>query len=141
VVGLAAVPSVVLWSAVAARTGQGAGLICACVAQGLALLVPSVVDPAAGAVILAVALGGTFIGITALGTSLGRSSWPGDGNTAVGLLTVLYGIGQIAGPLVATHIALTTGSYRAALPVAAIALLLPSAAFAIRLALARPRTA
>jgi predicted MFS family arabinose efflux permease len=133
-VGLAAAPSVAFWTALASRTGVATALVCACFAQGLALIVPAFASGAAGALVVAFALGATFMGITALGTSLGRSYRPARSTAAIGVLTVLYGIGQIVGPLVATHIALVTGSYRAAMPVAAIALLLPTATFAIRLA-------
>ncbi|HEY0396106.1 MAG TPA: YbfB/YjiJ family MFS transporter [Candidatus Elarobacter sp.] len=142
-VGLAAAPSVAVWTAVASRAGVATALLCACLAQGLALIVPAFAGGAAGALVLAFGLGATFMGITALGTSLGRSYRPARSTAAIGLLTVLYGIGQIIGPLVATQIALVTGSYRAAMPVAASALLLPAVAFGVRLAAVRrrPRTA
>jgi len=135
VVGLAAAPSVVLWSEIAARGGTERAFIASGITQGIALLVPFVAPPIVGVPLLAIGVGGTFIGMTALGTSLGRAYWSGTGNVAVGLLTVLYGIGQIAGPLVATHVALRTGSYRGSLAIAAAAILTSTAAFAIRYAI------
>ncbi len=132
VVGVAAVPSVVPWSALAARAGRERAFIAAGVAQGAALLVPFAVPAIVGVPLLAIGLGGTFIGMTALGTSLGRAYWSGTGNAAVGILTVLYGIGQVVGPLVATQVALRTGSYRGSLAIAAAAILASTAVFAAR---------
>jgi predicted MFS family arabinose efflux permease len=135
VVGLLAVPSAVLWSAAAHRIGLASALCLAFVAQALALLIPSFAGGLIGALAVAIGLGGTFIAIAALSLNLGRSYWPERSDAAAGVLTALYGAGQIAGPLVATHIAVRTGSFRAALPVAAVSLLVPTALFIARLAL------
>lgn len=97
------------------------------------MLASARVGGALGVLVVGVGLGATFMGISSLGTALARDLRPADGNAAIGLLTVLYGIGQIIGPLVATRVALATGSYRGALPLAGIALLAVAVAFAIRL--------
>jgi MFS family permease len=68
-----------------------------------------------------------------LATSLARTYWPEKSNAAIGIMTALYGIGQIVGPLAATRVAIMTGSYRFALPIAGAALLVPTGVFAIRL--------
>lgn len=133
VVGLLAVPSATLWSAAAHRIGVATALALAFIVQGLALLIPSFAGGFTGALAVAVGIGATFIAISALAMNLGRAYWPTPSDAAAGLLTALYGAGQIVGPLVATHIAVRTGTYRAALPLAAIALLLPTALFALRL--------
>jgi predicted MFS family arabinose efflux permease len=135
VVGLLAVPSAALWTAAAHRIGLATALCLAFAAQALALLIPSFAGGFAGALAVAIGIGGTFIAISALALNLGRAYWPERSDAAAGVLTALYGVGQIAGPLVATHIAVRTGSYRAALPVAAAALLIPTALFVLRLAL------
>ena len=132
VVGVFAAPSVVVWSAIGRRVGDERALVLAAIVQCAALVMPLVFPGAIGVLALAFGVGATFMGMTALGTSLGRAYWPARASVAIGVLTVLYGIGQIAGPLIATHIALVTGSYRLALPTAAIALLLPTLAFAGR---------
>src|SRR5450755_396587 len=132
-VGVVTAPSTIWWSAAARRWGLPRALLAACVAQALAMLAPFVLQGAGGAVALAVGLGATFIGISSLGTALGRALRPANGNATIGLLTVLYGVGQIIGPLVATRVALATGSYRFALFIVASGLGLAAAAFALRL--------
>ena len=132
-VGAVTAPSTIWWSAAARRWGLPRALLAACVAQALAMLAPFVLQGAGGAVALAVGLGATFIGISSLGTALGRALRPANGNATIGLLTVLYGVGQIIGPLVATRVALATGSYRFALLIVAGGLGLAAAAFALRL--------
>lgn len=129
VVGVFAAPSVALWTAAARRAGVASALAAAFALQALSLLVPSVAGGLLGALSLAVGLGVTFIGIAALSMSLGRAYWPARSNAAAGVLTVLYGAGQVIGPLVATHVAVRTGSYRAALPLAAAALLVSTGVF------------
>ena len=139
IVGLVAAPSVAVWSVIARRLGNAPAFLAALAVQAAGLLVPAFVAGAGGVLAVAVGLGGTFMGISALGTSLGRAYWPAKSNAAVGVLTVLYGVGQIAGPLFATRVAVVTGSYRAAFPIAAVTLFAATALFAVRLILAARR--
>jgi len=132
-VGAVTAPSTIWWTAAARRWGLPRALLGACVAQSAAMLAPFALHGAAGVIVLAVGLGGTFVGIASLGTAFGRALRPARANATIGLLTALYGAGQVIGPSIATHVALTTGSYRFALLVAAGALGLVSAAFALRL--------
>jgi predicted MFS family arabinose efflux permease len=130
IVGLSAAPSTIWWRAAAARLGLRPALVVACAAQVAGMLAPFVFPGAIGAAVLAVSLGATFVGIVALSTSIARELMPNNFNASIGILTALYGTGQIVGPLVATHIALLTGSYRLALAAAAVALALAATAFA-----------
>ena len=141
VVGLLSVPSAALWTAAAQRIGVAGALTLALVVQAVALLIPSVAGGFAGALSVAIGIGATFIAISALALTLGRAYWPARSNTAAGLLTALYGVGQIAGPLFATHVAVRTGSYRAALPLAAAALLATTAPFVLAYAISSTRWA
>jgi len=141
VVGLIAVPSAALWTAAARRIGVAAALTLALAAQALALLIPSAAGGFTGALAVAIGIGGTFIAISALALTLGRTYWPARSNAAAGVLTALYGVGQIAGPLFATHVAVRTGSYRAALPLAAAALLATTVPFVLAYAISSTRWA
>ena len=131
-VGLVAAPSMMWWGAATRRWGQSKTLVLACIAQTLSMLAPFVLPSAAGAVVLAVGLGGTFIGIAALAMALARNLRPANANGAIGLLTALYGIGQIVAPLIATRIVLVTGSYRLALLISAVALGIATIPFTLR---------
>jgi predicted MFS family arabinose efflux permease len=131
VVGLVAAPSAIFWTWFEHRTGRVTALIAALVAQGIALLAPLLVPAPADAIVVALGLGSTFIGITLLATALGRTYDPQRGVQIVAMLTVWYGVGQIAGPLIATRILVLTGSYRQSLVLAA-ALLAATAAFAVQ---------
>jgi cyanate permease len=57
---------------------------------------------------------------------------PHGTNVALGTLTVVYGVGQIAGPLLAVRVTLATGAYRDALLAAAALLVAAVAIFAWR---------
>jgi predicted MFS family arabinose efflux permease len=122
VVGLVAIPSIAIATWAAQRIGAHRALIFATIVQALTFLGPIVLPGALGVAVIAVGLGGTFIVITALSTTIGRAMWPERSNVIVGLMTVVYGVGQVVGPLFATWVSLTTGSYRGALIDAAIAL-------------------
>jgi predicted MFS family arabinose efflux permease len=122
VVGLVAIPSMAIATWAAQRIGAHRALIVATIVQALTFLGPIVLPGALGVAVIAIGLGGTFIVITALSTGIGRAMWPERSNVIVGLLTVVYGVGQVVGPLFATWVSLTTGSYRGALVDAAIAL-------------------
>lgn len=129
VVGLVAAPSTTLWTAIARRWGMPAALADALIVQGVTLLAPWFVPAPWDALVVAIGLGATFLGITALTNALGRIGRADGGVNAVAVLTVLYGIGQLAGPLIATHIVLLTNSYRPAFAIAGVALLASTALY------------
>ena len=110
VVGLVAIPSMAFVAMATRRFGAPRALIVATAVQALTFLGPILLPGALGVAVIAVGLGGTFIVITALSTAIGRSMAPHRSNFVVGLMTVIYGAGQVAGPLLATWISLTTGS-------------------------------
>ncbi|WP_420346428.1 YbfB/YjiJ family MFS transporter [Pelagibius sp.] len=97
-VGLAAVPSVAFWTWVAGRLGKARGFALACLAEGLGVAL-SVLGSGALSVLLAAALlGGTFMGITALGLVYARSLTAGDPRRSIALMTAAFGLGQMIGP-------------------------------------------
>ena len=70
VVGLAAIPSVALWTWIAHRFGNDRSFAIACLVEGVGVAMGGL-ETSAGAVVASAALlGGTFMGITAWGWSM-----------------------------------------------------------------------
>lgn len=132
-VGLVAAPAAMLWGRAARRLGKGESIVVAMIAQALGLIAPLIVSGLAGVLIVATSLGLTFIGITAVTSALARDLRPRTTNVAIGVLTVVYGVGQIAGPLIAVRVSLATGRYRDGLLAAACLLALGVVVFGTRI--------
>jgi predicted MFS family arabinose efflux permease len=97
-VGLAGIPSVAVWGWVARRIGNGRGFAVACLVEGVGVAL-SVLGSGAAAVLFAAALlGGTIMGITALGLVHARSLSSGDPRRSIALMTAAFGLGQMIGP-------------------------------------------
>ncbi|MGF7125064.1 YbfB/YjiJ family MFS transporter [Rhodococcus sp. BE178] len=98
-VGLAAIPSPLLWAKALRRWSAESLLALALVLQAFSALLPALVAGPVAALIAAILFGGTFMGITllamdsALGLGIPR---------AAAALTAVYGLGQILGPLAVT---------------------------------------
>jgi predicted MFS family arabinose efflux permease len=120
--GVAAVPSVPLWQWLGQRIGLTRAFAAACVveAAGVGASVDWVTAP--GVCAAAVLLGGTFMGLTALGLMSGRALGGGQPQRVISLMTVSFSIGQMAGPFIAGFLAESTGSLRQASLLAAAAL-------------------
>lgn len=110
-VGLAGAPSNWLWGLVARRSDpwramtiafllEAVGVVAAISESRLALV-------AAGGILV----GGTFLGITALGLATGRRLAVGDSGRTVARMTAAFGLGQILGPAAGAWIAERTGSF------------------------------
>ena len=124
VVGMAAIPSGLLWLWVGRRIGVGRAFSCACLAEaaGVALSV-LVLNPAA-ILLSAVLLGGTFVGITALGLVKARDLSTGNARRDLGFMTAAFALGQIIGPTFAGYAYSIDGSFLAPSLTAAAALVL-----------------
>lgn len=125
VVGLGALPSVAFWAWVGRRVGNPAGFALACLVEATGVTI-TVLVPDTGAVLAAaVMLGGTFVGITAVGlfiaTDLARGSGA-DPRRMIALMTGIFGIGQMIGPAFAGYLAEITGTFTAPSLVAAATL-------------------
>ena len=124
IVGLAAAPSVMFWGAVARRLGLSRGFAWAALTQA-AGVVASVAWPSNTGIILAASLlGGTFMGLTALGLMRARELATGEPRRALALLTGSFGVGQIVGPIFAGALYDAFGNLAAASMAAAGALVL-----------------
>lgn len=138
ILGIAAIPSVAVWTVVGRRIGVMPAYAVACLIEA-AGVIASVASTGAVALAAAAAiLGGTFMGITALGLIAGRSLPGGDPRQTLAILTAAFGCGQIVGPVVAGYGHDATGSFLLPSMVAAGALVL-SALIAMALHAKLPR--
>lgn len=130
-VGLAAVPSVPLWARWGRKIGNARAMAAACLveAAGISLLVLS--TSRAGVIVSAVLLGGTIMGITALGLLHARNLSRGDPRATLALLTAAFGLGQIVGPTLAGVLADAMETFAPAMLVSVAALLI-GALFSLR---------
>ncbi len=90
----------------------------------------------AAALLAACLLGGTFMGITALGFAAARALDPRQQRRSFAMITAGFGLGQIAGPSVAGILLDRTHSFAAPSLLAAAAVTI-AAAIAMRLARGR----
>ena len=127
VFGLAAVPSVALWTWIGRRIGNDRSFAVACLVEGTGVAMSVLATSAVAVLASAALLGGTFVGLTALGLIHARSIARGDPRRAVALMTAAFGLGQLIGPAFAGVVYDMTGSLLAP-SLTATAALLASAA-------------
>lgn len=128
VVGIAATPSVTLWSWLARRFSIPTGFAVAAVVEALGVVASVAWPSAIGIFVAAILLGGTFMGLVALGMMRARELTTGDPRRAIALLTGAFGVGQIIGPIFAGALYdyfgdLSVASYAAAAALLAAAVL------------------
>jgi predicted MFS family arabinose efflux permease len=124
VFGVAAAPSVALWSAIATSLGVPRAFAVACVVEAAGVLASVAWRSPTGVFVAAVLVGGTFMGLTALGLIRARALAEGDSRRALALMTGAFGVGQIAGPAFAGVVSDRLGSFAVPSVVAVAALLL-----------------
>ncbi len=123
VVGVTAAPSVALWTRCARRLGAHRVLVVALVVQAVGAALPAVSSSPVVAVIAAALFGSTFLGVVAVTMAVG-STLPVARTAAI--LTAVYGVGQMLGPLVVAPV--IGSSYAVAFAVAAGVLVVATAA-------------
>src|SRR5215212_3251381 len=122
VVGLSVIPSAVLWAALAARAGYARALAGAYALQAVGIALP-IVGGAGAAFASAMLFGGTFAGITALTLTLAGHLAPGRSTRLIGLLTAVFGLGQMIGPVLGGAIAHRAQNFIPALAAATVCVL------------------
>ena len=123
VVGLAAIPSVLLWTWIGRRLGNDVGFAIACVLEGLGVAMSVLATGALAIVLSAALLGGTFMGLTALGLIHARTLSAGDPRRSIAFMTAAFGLGQMIGPAFAGYAFELAGSFLVPSLVAAGALI------------------
>jgi predicted MFS family arabinose efflux permease len=121
--GLAAIPSVSVWGWLAVRIGIMNGFAAACAIEAIGVAASVEWVTITGVCFSALVLGGTFMGITALGFMAARALSSGDHHQAFGRMTASFGIGQMVGPTLAGVLSEHLGNFRVASLIAAAALL------------------
>jgi predicted MFS family arabinose efflux permease len=124
VFGLAAVPSVALWVWVARGVGLSRGYALACLVEAVGVAVSVAWRSMAGVFLASALVGGTSMGLTALGLMRGRLFGGGDATRVLAVMTSAFGVGQIVGPSFAGALYDRLGSFGAPSAVAAGALVL-----------------
>ncbi len=122
IVGLAAIPSSVLLAQAAAKWGDLNVLQTAYFLQMIGVILPTLLYNSYGALAGSLLFGGTFMGITTLAVSAGRRMASRESSKVIGLLTFVYGVGQMAGPSLAGFFITGTGNYTSSLLFAAVVL-------------------
>lgn len=122
--GLAAAPSAPLWAGAARVHGERRALAAAFFVQVLGMSLPALSAHPLAAFGGALLFGGTFMGIATLTMAAARRLDPHGGPRTVGTLTVVYGVGQAAGPLLAGALSRRLGDPRPAVLAASAAVLL-----------------
>jgi predicted MFS family arabinose efflux permease len=122
--GLAAIPSVSLWSWLGQRIGIFSAYAVACLVEALGVAASVLVPNVAGALIAALFLGGTLTGLTALGLVGARTLSRADPRRVLALVTGAFSLGQIVGPFFGGFLFDRTGSFTLPSLVAAAALVL-----------------
>lgn len=122
-VGLALIPSVFLWQAVANRFGMRRILRLAYLVECAGVLMSALADSLALLVASCVLLGSTFAAITALGIHAARDEASDRVGFVVSAMTLAFALGQWLGPLIGGRMADASGSFAAPSLLAASALL------------------
>ena len=123
-VGLAALPSTPLWTRVAGRIGRMSALGCSYLLLALSLLLPGLIAQPVAAVASTLLFGANFIAFGALTVAEAQAlAPPRQAARTIALLTVIFGLGQVAGPLLAASLAGPGGDFRFSLLVAGMVVL------------------
>lgn len=120
--GLAAAPSVVLWSFLGARIGWRRALLLAHAVQAIGILAPITIATGWSALLGAALWGSTFVAMTAMTFAAAREKFGAAAGRQIALLTTWFSVGQILGPLGAGLLADWTGGLEAGLMAAALAI-------------------
>jgi predicted MFS family arabinose efflux permease len=107
--GLSAAPSVALWTRLGARIGILRTFAIAAIVEAVGVAASALFLAPATVILTSIFVGGTFMGITALGLIAAREGG-GDPRGRIALMTASFSFGQILGPSFAGYVYDLTGS-------------------------------
>jgi MFS family permease len=110
-VGLAGIPSSIIWMRLAHKYGSVNIIIIALLLQTIGILIPAFSQNLYLNLLSGVLYGGTFIGLVALFMNLGGQLSNGNPVVLMGALTTSYGIGQVIAPLYSVYFIEKFGTY------------------------------
>jgi MFS family permease len=111
-VGLAAIPSTAFWSRMAVALGATRAYGLACAVEAVGVAAGGLWPGRLGVLLAAALLGATIMGITTLGFTLVRGLVaPTHERRAFALITAGFGVGQMAGPIMAGILLDRTGGF------------------------------
>ena len=122
-VGVAAVPSVAFWLWLDRRYGNCTAFAAACLVESLGVGASAFETSTWAVLFAAVGLGGTVMGIVALGLITARRMSGGDARRIAAVMTASFGLGQMIGPAYAGYAYGIADSFRIPTLTAAAALL------------------
>ncbi|WP_226939167.1 YbfB/YjiJ family MFS transporter [Janthinobacterium sp. FT14W] len=124
VFGLGAAPSCFLWHRLHERLGTRRALRLNLLLQALGVALPVLAPSAAGYLLSAILVGGTFVGTVTIAMPAAQRAAGKAGANMMAIMTIVYGVGQIIGPVLAGSLYAQSHSFNSALLAAAGALLL-----------------
>ena len=104
IVGLAGIPSCIIWMRLAHKYGSVNIIIIALLIQTLGILIPTMTSNLYLNLLSGVFFGGTFVGLVALFMNLGEQLAKSNPVVLMGALTTSYGIGQVIAPLYSVYL-------------------------------------
>ncbi|WP_418187081.1 YbfB/YjiJ family MFS transporter [Aliarcobacter lanthieri] len=122
-VGIAGIPSCIIWMRLAHKYGSVNIIIIAFLLQAVGILIPAFTTNMYLNLLSGVLYGGTFIGLVALFMNLGGQLSKGNPVVLMGALTTSYGIGQVIAPLYSVYFIEKYGNYDYALYLTALIVL------------------
>ncbi|MBV9252090.1 MAG: YbfB/YjiJ family MFS transporter, partial [Acetobacteraceae bacterium] len=124
VFGLAAAPSVAFWSRIGTSRGASRAFALACLVEAIGVAASVIWQTELGIFLSAVLVGGTFMGLTALGLIRARTLAVGEPHRVLAYMTGAFGTGQIIGPAFAGVLSDWLGGFTVPSIAAVIALIL-----------------
>jgi len=119
-VGLAGIPSCIIWMRMAHRFGSIKVIILAMSLQVVGILLPTMTNNIYLILLSGLLYGGTFVGLVALFLNLGGKIAAHNPVVLMGAFTTAYGIGQVSAPLYSVALVNYTGNYDYALYLTAL---------------------